>query len=251
MRHIFTTSVAALGFFASTAANAATLNLAVGEQAIGQITSDHCSGSGGCIPDGQNAGTVTVKHLSGTTYEVVVNLGANYGIVNTGFDVGVGFDLTGTPTITYTSLTSGFGVFGGSNGGLPPSTQAPQNINNEDGFGNSGISYGLNCTVCQGGSNPFTGVLDFTISGVTDFQTFVSNDGIDTTYMVLDLKNLSAAGLPSSGNTGLTDVTAFGTPTQFSAVPGPFAGAGLPGLMAACAGLIAFGRRRRQRRLIA
>jgi len=35
--------------------------------------------------------------------------------------------------------------------------------------------------------------------------------------------------------------------TQFSLVPAPLAGAGLPGLVLACGGLIAFARRRRQR----
>jgi hypothetical protein len=57
--------------------------------------------------------------------------------------------------------------------------------------------------------------------------------------------------LALSGVTAATQVIAatfsFGTgPETIIAVPGPLAGAGLPGLIAACVGLIAMARRRRQ-----
>jgi hypothetical protein len=55
--------------------------------------------------------------------------------------------------------------------------------------------------------------------------------------------------------TGITSVTysninpAGSTPQgQFFAAPAPLAGAGLPGLIVACGGLLALGRRRRRRR---
>jgi hypothetical protein len=46
------------------------------------------------------------------------------------------------------------------------------------------------------------------------------------------------------GNELFTEVLALPSPTP---VPGPIAGAGLPGLIAACGGLLALARRRRQR----
>jgi hypothetical protein len=45
-------------------------------------------------------------------------------------------------------------------------------------------------------------------------------------------------------------LAASGIPTQFSSVPGPIVGAGLPGLISACIGLVALAKRRRRARLV-
>ena len=55
--------------------------------------------------------------------------------------------------------------------------------------------------------------------------------------------HLTYTSFPGEG-AGLSHYDQFGGP---SAVPGPLAGAGLPGLVAACGGLIALARRRRKR----
>jgi hypothetical protein len=53
----------------------------------------------------------------------------------------------------------------------------------------------------------------------------------------------------TGGCTGVVAAPGILTPTPFSAVPAPVAGAGLPGLFVACFGLLALARRRRQARL--
>ena len=55
---------------------------------------------------------------------------------------------------------------------------------------------------------------------------------------------------PCTGNcTGVVGLTNELKPTEFSAVPGPIAGAGIPGLIAGCFGLLGLARRRRRQQL--
>ena len=53
----------------------------------------------------------------------------------------------------------------------------------------------------------------------------------------------------ADSQTGIVGAPGPLTPTPFSSVPGPIAGAGVPGLIAACAGLLALGRRRRRQQV--
>ena len=58
----------------------------------------------------------------------------------------------------------------------------------------------------------------------------------------------SAAGIIATANSGALFETGTGnTINPLAAVPGPIAGAGIPGLIAACGMLIGLAKRRRQR----
>jgi len=78
--------------------------------------------------------------------------------------------------------------------------------------------------------------LTFTVTNATVAQLETTN--ANGNFFVADIL-CGAAQTGCAGNTGPVDVS---TPP----VPGPIVGAGLPGLVAACVGLIALARRRRQ-----
>jgi hypothetical protein len=122
--------------------------------AIYQLTSDHCSG-GGCLGTATSAGTVSVTDNGNGSLTFAVALNGGFQFVSTGFQTDFGFNLSPSPTITYSGVTSGFAATGGS----------PQSAGTlmMDGAGQFG--YGITCTACgNGGSNPQAGPLNFTIA---------------------------------------------------------------------------------------
>jgi hypothetical protein len=151
-----------------------------------QLTSDHCSGTGGCLPDGASAGTITITDVSGGVTVSVV-LDPLYKFVHTGFDTDFGFNLAGNPTITFSNVSAGF---------TPNANPETAGSLHMDGAGF--FEYGVTCSACgTGGSNPQTGPLSFKITG-TGLSTgsFESNG---TNYFAVDLLG--------QGNTGAVDAS--------------------------------------------
>jgi hypothetical protein len=109
-----------------------------------------------------------------------------------------------------------------------------------DGTGQFTAAIGcLNFSDCNGGTTPTINDLHFTVTNATLAQLEIGNGpgGLTGNMFVADI--LCGATQPQCANplTGPVDVS----------VPGPVVGAGLPGLLMACAGLVGLARRRRQK----
>jgi len=205
----------------------------------GFFTSDHCTGN--CGPQAGGFATIQVTDNGLGTGGNVGTLAFNIQLLNGnslpngGQDVVFGFNLIGNPAITYAGLPGTFTIPGGN----PQSVQTLA----ADGFGTFGYGFDL---IAGGPSNPPITSLLFSISGVnldwTDLAKFSTNPPGDTpAIMALDI--LSG----TTGKTGFVDLSIAPSVNQqctSCAVPAPLAGAGLPGVIAACGLLIAVARRR-------
>jgi hypothetical protein len=178
------------------------------------ITSDHCSGGCGTPP----FGTVDVTQV-GTSVHIVVDLANGIGWAQTGaadFQL-FKFNATGV-VLGDISVVQTFG-----------DTLLSANTGTFNGDGTGNFSFGISCPTCGNGNLNRSENLDFTIANATIADVTAGNN----------LGNIFVADIFSSatGNTGPVDVP----------IPGPLAGAGLPGLIMACGGLIGLARRRRQK----
>jgi len=174
----------------------------------GLFTSDHCTGTGGCLTGQTNGGTVSVTGsntpvAANTVGSITFNilLSNNNTFVGTGLDASFGFNLAGNPTITYSNLQQ---TAGGTDFVLPLGNTQDAGVLHVDGTGD--FEYGLD-VVPNGGTPTAAGsFLSFMISGL----------GLD----LADLNELStganggqimAADIFSgtTGNTGAVDITPF------------------------------------------
>jgi hypothetical protein len=168
--------------------------------------------------------------------DITITLLNGNGIVDTGLHAFT-FNLIGNPTVTFSNFTSPlFDVVGSAT-----NTVGASSIH-QDGFGD--FEYALDYTGGSGASNPFGGSLSFRLTGTNlTLASFaeLSSGGSPSAYLTLDIIS------GTTRNTGAVDCCDVGvTPFGVNAVPGPIAGAGLPGLLAACFGLFGLNRRRRR-----
>jgi len=123
------------------------------------LTSDHCSGTcgGGANPQ-PSFGTIVVTDLPGDVLGFNITLINGNKFVQTGLDLTFGFNLAGNPTLTYSGLSSGFTIPGGTS---PTQTSGTYH---ENGTGN--FQYGVVWGGGGGGGNADTNpVLSFSVTG--------------------------------------------------------------------------------------
>ena len=114
---------------------------------------DVCKATGGCVSAGPY-GTVSLTDDGSGNVNVEVKLAGNEAFASTGAGASLLWDLTGSPTISITGLTTGFMLESTTAGTI-----------HADGTGD--WMYAIDCTGCgSGGSAPqLSGPLDFTITG--------------------------------------------------------------------------------------
>jgi hypothetical protein len=172
------------------------------------LTSDHCTGSGGCLGSATSAGTVTVTDNGGGSLSFDVTLNSGFQFIDGGFDTDFGFNLSGTPTITYSGLTAGYTVTGTSG------TTGPQTAGSLHMDGTGFFEYGVTCSsACPGGgaSHPFAGPLDFTITG-TGLTLASLSQNANGQFFATDILG--------NGNTGGVDASSISSSTSGGSTSG-------------------------------
>lgn len=219
-------AAALLAFTASAPAQAATVT----------FTSDHCTGGcGDGSATGQPGGfaTLSANELGGGQIGFTLTPNNGNGFISTGLH-SFTFNLVNDPTITYSSLPSGFNVIGGFGAGnLSQNAGAIM----QDGFGT--FEYGIDYA-SQGGSNPLFSPFSFiiqamglTLASLND----ISVGGNPSAFFALDI--LSG----TTGRTGLVDASTALNPTTVGQVPLPGA---LPLFLTGLAGIGWMARKRKK-----
>jgi hypothetical protein len=197
-----------------------------------------CSGGLGC-GTGNNFGTVTVTNIAGgVDINIVLNPGNRF---YANFSPSIMFDLSGIPSVTYQNVPSNYTPASGG-------TQTAGSFS-PDGIGT--FNYGLTDTNANGFPGSTAGPVDFHVlaSGLTT-ASFVPGSNSPTGNSLFFALDLGIGCTPIATPTACAN-TGFSGATRTVTVPAPLVGAGLPGLVMACGGLIAFARRRRSQVAVA
>jgi hypothetical protein len=210
------------------------------------FTSDDCSG--GCGLNGKETVKVTVENIvmGVETLDISASMPSTWKFISSGAsgNAQFSFALNSIASLTFIQGTTTWSTTGWTplNGnGNSPSATSPQTVNGQTisypgkgTFGPDGYAMEWNGGNGNGATN--TSSLDFQIqaTGLTLASLQACSSCADTSFFFADIFS------PITGKTGLVDAT-------LAPVPGPVAGAGLPGLIAACGGLLVLARRRRQK----
>ena len=187
------------------------------------ITYDGCSSGCSSLT---SYGTVSVSGNGTSTITVDIDLAPNYYFVSTGNGTTVQFATNSTVnSTTVVNTPVGETTFVGDWGSVVKPT------NSLDALGT--FQAGLQCTSSGSGAKTCGTDLEFTVNLASSGSLVTETGGQHgALFFGLDLCNSTDGGTTCAG-TGPFGAT-------LSPVPGPIFGAGLPGLIAACAGLVAF-----------